>query len=304
MGENQMVQLFTVVLNNSITATVVGLILLALRYILSKKLPATFCYLLWGVLWFRLMVPYSLPSPLSVLNFLWVSRDVQNSDFSVVMEFTQPPTGQVVVAENFWNMKNLSIMTTVWMTGLAILAVYGIVVWIRTSKQLAIAVIVKDNRALEICQKLTKTTKLKVDIFKSSLFETPVVMGILKPRIILPYTIDMENEEQLIHILSHELVHIKRKDHISKTISTICLIVHWFNPMVWLCYKLYTDDVETSCDEYTLFHIGEKYKKGYIYSLIDFAGPRRSPIEIPLAFSESKLEQRVKGIARYKIMGK
>ena len=299
-----MVTFFTAILNNSITATVIALILIGIRACLGKRLPATFCYLLWSILWIRLIIPYSLSSIFSVFNILSDFSVAEPLQFSVVMEYTSPPTGQIMIEKTFWNMDNLTIMTAIWATVVVILLIYASLVYVRTHCRLAFATIVKNCTVLEECQRITKTSKKKISVYRSSLFDTPVVVGVLHPRIILPNSLDMDNREQLIHILCHELAHLKRKDHVLKTLNTISLILHWFNPMVWLCYHLYTKDIEASCDEYVLFHLGEKYKKGYIYSLISLAAPRSMFLETPLAFSETGLEQRVHAVAKYKKMGK
>ncbi|MEG2074151.1 MAG: M56 family metallopeptidase, partial [Angelakisella sp.] len=63
-----MAELFVRVVNMSITADIIALLLIALRYLLRDRLPATFSYLLWGTVFFRLLVPWSLPAALSIFN--------------------------------------------------------------------------------------------------------------------------------------------------------------------------------------------------------------------------------------------
>ncbi|MEG1943700.1 MAG: M56 family metallopeptidase, partial [Angelakisella sp.] len=148
----------------------------------------------------------------------------------------------------------------------------------------------------DILQSCTERVGLhrKVKIYRSDAFDTPVVMGVFRPRIILPAFMELEERKTLLHIITHELVHIHRHDHVTKVIFTLALIFHWFNPLVWLIYFLFGRDIEASCDEKSLSLLGEEEKTGYATSLVALCTAQRRYMSVAtLSFAESNIKERV-----------
>ena len=71
-------------------------------------------------------------------------------------------------------------------------------------------------------------------VFTSDDIASPMVCGLMNPRIYLPTQMDFQNTMLLRHILAHETMHIRRKDNWMKCIMLIVLCLNWFNPLVWL----------------------------------------------------------------------
>lgn len=299
-----MVSVFLAVVNMSITATVVAALLLIIRLLFGKKMPSVYCYLLWGVLFFRLLVPFSVVSRLSFFNLMPNTHTETSGEYVVVMDYTLPTQNQILVEEPFFNYENLKVLSIIWITITILFLTYACFTYIRAVAKLKTAIWVKDCPPLQYCMEITKTAHRRVRVFTSTLFESPVVIGAFRPRIIIPPFIDLKQEKQLVHIITHELIHIKRHDQITKFITTFALILHWFNPVVWLCYKLYLEDIETACDENVLKILGEEQKKGYAQSLIDFSALQQKFSMVKLAFSESHLKHRIIGVAKYKKLGR
>jgi len=63
------------------------------------------------------------------------------------------------------------------------------------------------------------------------------------------------------YILLHEQIHIRRKDYIIKILAFLILSIHWFNPLVWIAFRLMSKDMELSCDERVLKEMDENIKK-------------------------------------------
>ncbi len=75
---------------------------------------------------------------------------------------------------------------------------------------------------------------------------SPMVMGIVNPKVILPF--EEYDDGELYFILCHELTHYKRHDILYKSLLLLANALHWFNPAVWLLRKLAGSDLEISCD--------------------------------------------------------
>lgn len=128
------------------------------------------------------------------------------------------------------------------------------------------------------------------------MLETPVVAGIVKPRIYLPFWLQ---EPQLSHVLTHEKMHIKRKDYLLKLLFYIAVIIHWFNPFVWISYRLLERDMEMACDEAVLKKFGRGEKTNYCESLLNLADSKNHFIGNPVAFGESDVKVRIKNVLNY-----
>ena len=107
-------------------------------------------------------------------------------------------------------------------------------------------------------------------------------------------------ESEKIYIIEHEKVHIKRKDYVTKIIAFLILIIHWFNPIMWISFILMTRDMEMSCDERVMKNLGEDIKTNYSYSLLNLAVNKGNTFNIPLSFSENNIKSRIENVLNYK----
>jgi hypothetical protein len=93
-----------------------------------------------------------------------------------------------------------------------------------------------------------------------------MMIGLIKPRILLP-TVEMERNE-LRFILTHELVHYKRKDLLYKYLVLMATALHWFNPVVYLMAKSINALCETSCDAEILRSADVETRQSYGEAII------------------------------------
>lgn len=121
---------------------------------------------------------------------------------------------------------------------------------------------------------------------------SPFVVGILRPRIILPYHMETGTRA---HVLSHEQTHIRHLDPLLHLIGLICLCLHWWNPAVWLAMHKMNEDMEMFCDEDTLRLAADRQRKDYARTLLSFA-EQQSSLHAGPAFGESNTERRIKNI--------
>ena len=105
--------------------------------------------------------------------------------------------------------------------------------------------------------------------------------------------------DTLRYVLCHERIHLKRGDNFWKTLAFAALCVHWFNPLVWLAFRLMTRDMEMSCDERVLAENG-KITRAYSMSLLSFAAGKRFPAPSPLGFGEGDVKKRIRNILSWK----
>lgn len=265
-------ELLPKILNMSLTASVIIVTVIILRLLL-KRAPKVYSYMLWSVVLFRLLCPITINTPLSVLR-LFDTPIVETTDS--VSQITYIPTNivhtenpevtlPVPVLDNAINNAlpqgaeqlvadpleaTVSIATYIWLAGSVAMIGVSMISYVKLRKSLVGAVRVRGN------------------IYVADYITTPFVLGIFRPRI---YLLSSLNEQEQEYILRHEQYHIRRGDHIFKLLAYVALCIHWFNPLVWLAFLLFSKDMEMSCDEEVIKKLGEDVRADYSASLLNLA---------------------------------
>ena len=285
-----MSEVFLKVVNMSISAGWLVLAVLALRLIL-KKAPKWVNVLLWGIVAIRLICPFSIESALSLIPSTETISPEIMMDWTPEISTGIEPLDQVVnpvistsfAPQGMASANPLQILIPVaanlWLLGVLILLAYTVISYLTLRYKLRTAVILRDN------------------IFQCETVSSPFVLGILKPRIYLPYAMDGKN---LAHVIAHEQAHIRRKDHWWKPLGFLLLTVYWFNPLMWVAYILLCRDIELACDEKVIAELGNDQRADYTEALVACAVNRRMIAACPLAFGEVGVKDRVKSIMNYK----
>lgn len=293
--------IFPKILNMSITASIVIVFVLAARCFLWKA-PKIFSYVLWAVVLFRLICPFSFTIPFSLLN-LTNPKSVENGTVVYVPEdivYMGEPEVSVpvpVLGENISESINkvllessgqmsdnplertVLIMTYVWLSGILIMTGYSIFSVLRLKKRLVGAVKYKEN------------------IWIADHVYSSFVMGIFRPKIYLQSGLSPKEQE---FVIMHEKIHLRRGDHLIKVFSYMVLTIHWFNPLVWLSYFLCIKDMEMSCDESVMKNIKEDVRADYSESLLSLAAGKKMFAGTPIFFGEGDTKLRIKNVLNYK----
>jgi len=285
-----MSELFLTILNMSLTASYVIIFVMLIRLLL-KRAPKFISYALWGVVAFRLVIPFSFESMFSLMprntNVVSIPHDIIyqqnpqiNSGIGVVDSFVNqllpiPTTGASVNPLQIYT----EIGAYIWILGIIVLLSYSLVSILLLKRQLKDAELIEKN------------------IFEAKNLKTPFVLGLIKPKIYLPVEL---NVEEMDYILLHEQTHIHRKDHVIKILAFLILSMHWFNPFVWTAFILMSTDMEFSCDERVLKEMNKNINKLYANSLLSIAIGRHILNGSPLAFGEGNVKERIKNVINYK----
>ncbi|MBS4201175.1 hypothetical protein KHA93_16165 [Bacillus sp. FJAT-49732] len=287
-----MSELFLSVLDMSLTASYVILVVILIRLLL-KKAPKVISYALWGVVAFRLVVPFTFESVFSLLprnrernpipqDSIHQQSPQINSGIEVVDSFVGGPLPAQTAGNSVNHLQNyLQIGSYIWVLCMIALLIYSLVSVLLLKKQLKNAQLIEQN------------------IYEAENLKTPFVLGLIRPKIYLPVGLHAEERS---YILLHEQTHIKRYDHIIKLVAFLVLSVHWFNPLVWVAFMLMSRDMEFSCDERVLKNLNyDTYiKKSYASSLLSLATDRRILNGSPLAFGEGNVKGRIKNVLNYR----
>lgn len=290
-----MIEVMIRLLNMTFTAGCTVLLILVLR-LLFRRLPKGYSYVLWFIVLFRFLCPVALPSPFCLLpvhpepvpqeivyektpeidsGVIWVDRAVnQVLEENLSVEEKQATSVNPIQITLF-------VMGVIWQAGVLVLFLYYMIGFLRLHRRLATAV------------------RVEKGIYESSQIEGAFVVGIFRPAAYLPAGLDEENRR---YILKHELVHIHRRDYLVKLLGLCVVMVHWFNPLAWVTFRLLCRDMEMSCDEQVLKELGQEEKRPYSLALLHAAEQQNGPL-LPLAFGEGHTRSRIKNVLNYRKPG-
>ncbi len=308
--------IFLEVMSRSMAAGWLVLAVAVLRVAL-KRAPKAVTMLLWGMVALRLLCPVSIESRFSLIpegqaapwGVLAEERWNRNEGLSPgngagnasgEVQISGAGNGQAGAgsdlsgkgelsadgrygADGFdpwgekWNI--IDTLSVIWLFGGLAMGLYALLTYLRLRKLVGTAVVMQDN------------------IFQSERVASPFVLGLVRPKIYLPFRIEGKNLE---HVVMHEQVHIRRKDHWWKPLGYALLSVYWFHPLMWLAYGLLSRDIELACDERTIRGLDDGQRADYSQALLDCSVSRRSICACPLAFGETGVKTRVKSVLHYR----
>ncbi|MBQ7929694.1 MAG: hypothetical protein IJ334_01570, partial [Clostridia bacterium] len=144
--------------------------------------------------------------------------------------------------------------------------------------------------------RLRKSVKTGKGIYESDLLDTAIVTGLVFPRIHLPAGLDEETRQC---VLAHEKQHIRRGDPWFKFLFFVALCIHWYNPLVWIAFRMAVRDMEMACDEGVLRKLGEESRQLYASALLNVAAGRKINPVYPIAFGESDIRTRIRNVLSF-----
>lgn len=283
------------------------IVVLLLRSILKNHLPKPIFPLLWGLVLIRLLVPFSISSPISAPVPEWTlqysnSAAVYISDLAE--DAVSPGTGASDAAtysftetSDHWTSDWRLALIFLFGVGVAITAGVLLTQKLRYSRKLKSSLLVEHNQAIN--RILRDMGMGYILVFTNDEIASPLVCGMLNPRIYLPSGIDFRQTQLLGHILTHEIMHIKRRDNWLKAVMLLALCLNWYNPLVWFMSKCLSSDLEAACDAAVLRRIDADERKSYAGSLLSMAITGNRSTLLYNAFSKTEVERRIKNILSY-----
>lgn len=282
--------LFISSLNANLALAWVICIVLLLRLIF-KRISKRLCLFLWLIVGLRCVLPFSFHSTFSFLpsSQVFDPGDMYGYSFKIhsglyfIDDFVNDYLGDhyfegisVPVETMLREARNGAV---IWMIGMVILTSLLIAGIVALRRRLCTAVIYEGN------------------IWQSDMIGTPFVFGIFRPKIYVPF--NMQGKDFSL-IIAHEREHIRHGDHIWKLLFYVILIIHWYNPLMWVAYKKFSDDLEFACDERVIGKISEDERKAYAMTLLNYAA--RTPLRFAerLYFGCEKIRDRIENIINYK----
>ena len=292
-------QCFLIFFQTSLTATIIMLIVFAVLKIFSNKINIKFKYILLNLILIRLIVPVIPETNINLNISELLSRfqeekyedvigqnesgsDLKNNTkkmFNKEQNISDYDKADMMDEMNISNQNDellnntIDVASMLWCTGIVILIIILTASLFCFKRKFKNSERINDDNVTSILNKLKQDITLKKDIpvYICDERKSPCIFGIIRPKIYLPKYVLEFDEDMILHILLHELMHYKRKDLYLNILSWIILLLHWFNPLVWMLEKKVKIYREYLCDFCVLESLGEEKSIDYGMTIINLS---------------------------------
>ncbi len=306
----------------SLSAALMIVAIIILRALTIERFPKKTFLVLWWIALLRLLIPFSIPSVMSFYSWfdpnlpaVVEQSSAMESTFEPVLddssetmenstqfEMTPIPDTDIEYvevkpsksfSENFFDM-----LPAIWGVGIGVIAAFfGINYW-KGIREFRMSLPVENEFVNEWLS--SHQLRRNITIRQYDCIHTPLTYGIFRPVILLPKESLEQSPSTLNFILTHEWVHIRRFDCVTKILLTAALCIHWMNPLVWVMYLLFNRDIELSCDETVLHLLGRNRRSDYALALIDMEEQKGGFASFASGFGRNAIEERIRAIMKMK----
>ena len=295
-----------------ITSSVLITVILLLRLFLGKHISGWLRYALWLPVLLRLLIPISIPSTLSVMNLATDAQSIQTQ-----LAYPAPQLPEKNTAEQCTPLSppitlrpQISISSAVPQTPLVQAPASAITreqllpaIWITGMILLSLILIFCNVRFwLQLFKNRTKlnTAGYTLTVYTTSKVQTPCLFGLIRPAVYIPPAI--QDQQTLQYALAHEQSHYRHADHLWSLLRCLCLVLHWYNPLVWAAAILSKHDAELACDEAAIEMLGEQHRVDYGKILINLACTQNNAgiltVSTTMLTTKKSLKERILMIAK------
>lgn len=293
-------------LKMSLSGAVLVCVVAIVRALAIHRLPKRALLALWWMALARLLLPVSLPSPVSVYTLLEV-RDYVVSETYVAPAPALPAAPEALPAVSQGNAVSspgalapspgaVARLQLVWAVGSVGCALFFALASVRCRREFRTSLPVADKAVQEWLA--GHPLRRPVEVRTSDRISAPLTYGILRPVILLPEGFDCGDAAQLGYVLTHEWVHIRRFDGLAKLLIAAAACLHWWNPFVWVLSALFNRDLELACDEEVVQRHGVASRAAYARALITLEERKSGLAPFCSSFNHNAMEERIVAIMK------
>jgi beta-lactamase regulating signal transducer with metallopeptidase domain len=256
----------------SITMSALALFYMAIAPLLSKRYSAKGRYYTWLIVIIGLIIPFRPQFDNAVVKVdvppemtLPIIQIGNGTPVTEPNPTTVPPF--FLASISIWQ-----VLMIVWLAGVVVFIVhhafkhYRFVKLVgRWSEDITDGTVLSTLENLKAEMGISKQIRLQMCASVGS----PMMVGFINPKILLSRT-DFAKDE-LRFILTHELVHYKRKDLWYKVLVLMATAIHWFNPIVYMAARAIDMQCELSCDDEVIRSTDADMRQHYSETIIGVA---------------------------------
>ena len=278
-------------LQMSLSASVLILIVIACRKFFSARIPRTTFSLLWLLAWLKLMIPVPAGFPVPAAHQL---RE-KMPDITAALPLSAGTWQTAEAGPDFgWNLLKI-----LWLCGAVSVSLYIAYLHAASMKKYRTAIPLKESSWIPMWLEQKRSFR-RITVRVSDEIASPLTYGIFFPVILLPKQSDWADKESMKLILEHEAAHIRHLDALKKLCLTISCVCHWFNPLVWLMAALACRDMELACDEAVVRTVGRENRKLYADLLVELEAKRAGINLLTSGLGQSLMKERINHLIHMK----
>lgn len=278
---------FVHILYSSGAAGFMIVLLLLGKKCFGYRLSGRVYHMMWLLVLVRLLMPCEIESPLSLGRLFPASlmtADLADYARSGVagapavidgrLQFTSPDRQEPHSCSVSSYSGQMYFFSRVWLAGAAVMVLLAVLAAGRLLRRRRAGSRIDDPRITEMVRQCCRRLGIKkiIPVYRDAGFKGPCITGLVNPRIYLPHDLGSRLQaDQLEHVLLHELAHYQRKDLLCNLGALLAIILHWFNPLVWLAVREMRHDREIAADTYVMEVLGESAVIPYGNTLITLA---------------------------------
>ncbi len=292
------------ILTSSLAFSLLALVVLAFRHFSGEKYSRRLIRALWVVVILRMLFPFNFAGKLAVVQLPQntVTERLLPSQSDVALTpnrvnetsatigdktiFEKPAEPLLPLENSSHDTVTLSVNPTpglrltddvflaVWIGGILISLLLVGLSYLKFRSELKRKLLPISAGLLESIQDYLGT---KIRVFAIVSDESPMVVGVFMPTLILPNRLIAEIDRrgalspQLQSVLRHEQAHIQHKDLLLKSLYLVGRAVQWFNPLVYLIQKPLNEDIEMAADEVAAEGMERLDRAAYCHSILEVA---------------------------------
>ncbi len=319
---------FMSILSLSLSASLLTLLLIAIKPLYKNRLSKTWQYYIWLIILLRFILPISLTpfnnsiNPIGKLfsytGYTYLDNETPqaSNEAGLLPQEKTPPAEWASDAPSASFQKpvssgaNLLFLLSnsaglIWVAAALLLLIRKLTVYTTYTRFMkASSFEITDPGILAEYHLVSNFTGIKKPpaLFMSRISTAPMLLGILRPFIVMP--VNRPAASEISCIMYHELIHFKRGDLIYKWLMQLILCLHWFNPLVYYISREIKTCCELSCDEGVIRNMSPQEKQQYGSTLLAFCGSTDSYNEeiasLTLSEDGKQLKRRLETIINYR----
>ena len=287
-------------LTNFLGSSFLIIAVFVIRALFARHTSRRFIYALWLIVLVRLLMPMPvfdlvIEIPLPISHDIGETAD-RDTYYPLITaenpEISQAPTTQIITPPQPVSSQSVEknidwakVFNALHIAGAGALALWFSYVNISLYTRLK-----KDRVKLE--------TSHNLPVYKTNVLTTPCLFGVVKPAIYL--TEAACDERHINNVITHEMCHYRHWDNLWNFLGMVCVVMWWWNPLVWLSFFTAKRDGELACDELALEILGENGSRNYGVTLIEMAKNRphhRLSMAATISGGAKEMKERIMAIA-------
>lgn len=289
----------------SVAGSFLAGILLALKKWTGKQFSPTWQYVLWVGVLLVMVVPVSVKVPAlvqpmqekQVVQTVPLPAEQTMTEQPAPVDTVEAPAGEILPFTEETALPPIpwwDVLAFVWILGALGSLGYRLTGYFRFGRYIR-----RTGKPMELAG-----VPKRLRVCKTSAAVSPMVMGMIRPVLILPET--ALTESRLPYVLRHELVHYRRGDIVWRWLAVLATSIHWFNPMVYVAAAQMQEACEISCDWCVVRSMEQAKRDDYmrvILELLAEAMAKKQILTTQMASEKKQLQRRFTMIRNQKPVG-